>query len=126
MLVDVAAVDGLAGDLGHDVVVVADEKDLGAFDKAIEAVFPGFGLGVVVHGGCAENEAAGIVRELIRAIGGAVATDGGAVNDVVCFVVDESSPPHPVPSPFGPVGVGLISGVKGESSAESEEAGLRN
>lgn len=80
---------------------------------------------IIVHVGGAEQEDAVIVRELRFVYVGAVSTNMSTIVDVV-VCVHKPDTSDPVPSLLGPVGVGLVAGIAGQSCAEVEEATVRD
>lgn len=123
-LVVVAGDDGFARDFDHDgaVAVLRGEEDVGAGEDAADARAPERGpVREVVHVGGAHQEGAGVVGPLdqrrVRAVGGGV----GAVVDGPGGAHELGGGP-PVPGLSGPVGVGLVAGVAGQSGCELEEA----
>ena len=115
-LVVVAGRDGFACDFDHDVAaVVWGEEDVGAVEDIADARRPELGaVREVVHVGGAHEEGAGVVGPLDEGGVGAVGVCIGAVVDGPCGAHELGGRP-PVPGLLGPVGVGLVAGVAGES-----------
>ncbi len=90
---------------------------------------PGFRLGggraIVVHGCCPLQKRAGVVGPLVRSDAGAI-FDVYAVVYVVPLAIQELRIHHPVPRPLGPVRVGLVSRVPGQTRGDVEETSLRD
>lgn len=121
-LIVVALHGGLARRLVHDVGVL-HEEDLGSAPNVLGTVEPNSVVGVVIHERSSREKQTTVVSPLQRRDNSAGALNGGTVIDgpIVASRLDESNLLRPVPNLDGPVSVGLVMRVSGQTGCDIEQ-----